>query len=101
MSTVLAEPATLGDLLRSVRSATPGVQARLLNELVRLLRERHDNTEAPLFVRNEDDLVTAILIPCAIPFDPSAHTKEPGYEEQIRREMEEAIRRDGPPIKLH
>ncbi len=72
----------------------------VLNELVRIHHERTNGSEAPTFIWNDEGLVTAILLPCAKPWDANAHTKEPGYEEAIRREMEEVIRREGPPIKL-
>jgi hypothetical protein len=100
MSTATAELEVLTDLMSSIQQASPAVRAVALSELVRLHRERFDNTDAPLFVWNAEGLVTALLVPCIEPFDPNAHMKEPGYEEGIRRDMEEVIRREGPPIKL-
>jgi hypothetical protein len=100
MSTATPEAAPKIDLLDAIRKATPLERAAALSELVRLHLERHKGQEAPMFVPNGEGLVMSILIPCAKPFDPNAHTKEPGYEEAIRREMEEVIKREGPPIKL-
>jgi hypothetical protein len=101
MSTATPEARTKTDLVDAVRAAAPADRAAVLGELVRLHLERHKGQEAPMFVWNDEGLVTAILVPCAKPFDPNAHTKEPGYEEAIRREMEEVIKKEGPPIRLH
>ena len=101
MGTAVEEPVSIGDLITAIRKASPGVRVAALSELVRLHQEHLKSTEAPLFVWNEEGLATAMLVPFAQPFDPNAHTKEPGYEESIRKEMEEAIRRDGPPLRLH
>ena len=67
---------------------------------MRLYQEAVKAKEAPVFVWNADGLVSAILIPCPKPFDPNAHTRDPNREEIIRREMDEVIRREGPPVKL-
>ena len=100
MSVATADPKPMSDLLAAIRQTTPRQQMSILSELVRLHLERMNGSETPFFVWNEDDLVTAMLIPCAKPFDPNAHTKEPGYDQAIRREMEEIIRKEGPLIKL-
>ena len=100
MSTAAPDAGAKIDLVEAVRRASPRERAAALEELVRLYQEALKAKEAPVFVWNADGLVTAILIPCPTPFDPNAHTKEPGYEEAIRREMEEVIKREGPPIKL-
>lgn len=101
MSTGTVEPELAIDVLKVIRQASPAAQVVAIEELVRLHRERHKDTDAPLFVHNAEGLVTAILIPCAKPFDPNAHTKDPDREAIIRKEMEEVIRREGPPIRLH
>jgi hypothetical protein len=100
MSAATPEATPKIDLLDAIRKATPLERAAALSELVRLHLERHKGQEAPMFVSNGEGLVTSILIPCAQPFDPNEHTKDPDREEQIRREMEEVIKREGPPIKL-
>ena len=99
MSTATQEPPTKIDLVDAVRRASPLDRAAVLGELVRIQLEKYKG-EAPMFVWNDEGLVTAILVPCAKPFDPNAHTKEPGYEEAIRREMEEVIKKEGPPLRL-
>jgi hypothetical protein len=101
MSTAIAEPEVSLEVLKMIREASPAVQAVALEELVRIHRRRYDNLNGPLFVWNSEGLVIELLIPAETPFDPNAHMKEPGYEESIRREMEEVIRREGPPIRLH
>jgi hypothetical protein len=94
MSTAVTEPVTTGDLIAAIQKASPGVRVAALSELVRLHQEHLKSKEAPLFVWNADGLATAMLVPFAEPFDPNAHTKEPGYEESIRKSMEEALRHD-------
>src|SRR6476659_5344521 len=94
MGTAVEEPVSIGDLITAIRKASPGVRVAALSELVRLHQEHLKSTEAPLFVWNEQGLATAMLVPFAQPFDPNAHTKEPGYEESIRKEMEEVLRHE-------
>jgi hypothetical protein len=100
MSTATQEPPTKIDLVDAVRRATPQDRAAVLGELVRIQLDKYKG-EAPMLVWNDEGLVTAILVPCAKPFDPNAHTRDPDREEIIRREMEEVIKREGPPLRLH
>src|SRR5687767_11912583 len=100
MSVATAEPKSEIDLVAAIRRASPREQMAIFSELVRLHLERNNGSETPTFIWNDEALVTAILIPCAKPFDPNAHTKEPGYEEEIRRNIQEVVRREGPLIRL-
>lgn len=94
MATAVEERVSLGELIAAIRKAAPAVRVAVLSELVRLHQEHMKTTEAPVFVWNEEGLATAMLVPFAQPFDPNAHTKEPGYEESIRKEMQEVLRHE-------